>query len=329
MTKPIQLAGGLWTFPIVLPDNPLKWLNCYVIKGEGGGRSLLVDTGFDLEACRAELFAGMEALGLRPGDTDVFLTHLHSDHSGNAAVLQRLGCRILMGEREYALFAQGEDARWAAGKRRALAEGMSEVELERIDSEGRAVIYTSGAIDAVTVNDGDRLSYGGYELECVETPGHSPGHMCLWNREHGVLFLGDHVLFDITPNICAWSCMADSLGDYLESLKRIRGYDVRLPLPGHRYNGRGKSLAGRVDALLGHHRRRLAEAESIVAGGSGMDAYSVAARMSWHIKACDWEHFPVTQKYFALSETLSHLDHLVIEGRIRRAAGADGRPVYF
>lgn len=46
-----QITENLFTFQIPLPNNPLKWLNCYVIKGEKG-RSLLIDTGFRLPECQ-------------------------------------------------------------------------------------------------------------------------------------------------------------------------------------------------------------------------------------------------------------------------------------
>ena len=68
--NPEKLMPGLWSFPIVLPDNPLKWLNCYVIKGHEGERSLLIDTGFDREECHAALQEGMAQLDIRPEETE-------------------------------------------------------------------------------------------------------------------------------------------------------------------------------------------------------------------------------------------------------------------
>ena len=47
------------------------------------------------------------------------------------------------------------------------------------------------------------------------------------------MLLGDHVLFDITPNITDWWDVPDSLGDYLRSLDKLVAYPVTLPLPGH------------------------------------------------------------------------------------------------
>ena len=79
---PQEIIPNLYQLRVPLPGNPLKELNAYLIRGKD--RCLLVDTGFWQEACRQALFAQLGELGLGPGDVDVLLTHLHSDHSGLA-----------------------------------------------------------------------------------------------------------------------------------------------------------------------------------------------------------------------------------------------------
>ena len=73
-----QVAPNLYRIPVPLPGNPLRNLNAYLIRGD---RNLLVDTGFRQEECRTALKAGLAELGVDMADTDIFLTHLHSDHS--------------------------------------------------------------------------------------------------------------------------------------------------------------------------------------------------------------------------------------------------------
>lgn len=74
---------------------------------------------------------------------------------------------------------------------------------------------------------------GEYEVKAFCTPGHTPGHMVLYLPEQQLLFSGDHVLFDISPNITSWPEVEDSLGDYLESLKRLRNLPVQAVFPAH------------------------------------------------------------------------------------------------
>ena len=67
-------------------------------------------------------------------------------------------------------------------------------------------------------------------LEVLWTSGHSPGHVCLYSRERKLLFSGDQILENITPNI-AWHPGRDMLGDFLESLRRLADLEVDLILP--------------------------------------------------------------------------------------------------
>ena len=74
----------------------------------------------------------------------------------------------------------------------------------------------------------------------------------------------------------------------------------------------------RIEALLAHHERRLAETEALLAEHPGMTAYETAGKMRWKIRAASWEEFPPSQKWFAVGECMAHLDYLRLRSRIRR-----------
>lgn len=136
--------------------------------------------------------------------------------------------------------------------------------------------------------------------------------MCLWDADRKIMLTGDHVLFDITPNIVCWQDFEDPLGQYLSSLKRMNDFDVKLALPGHRKNG---DIHSRVREIRAHHGERLRECMGIIAANPGLTAYVLTSRMRWRIRAeGGWENFPVTQKYFALGECMSHLAYLTKRG---------------
>ena len=65
-----KVADNIYTFPIVLPNNPLKWLNCYVVRSDG--RNLLIDTGFNRPECREALLDGTSSAS--PRTTPTFLS---------------------------------------------------------------------------------------------------------------------------------------------------------------------------------------------------------------------------------------------------------------
>ena len=107
----------------------------------------------------------------------MFLTHLHSDHAGNARYLQDKGCRILMGAADYAIISRPSQVRWTRSGQHAIDEGMPWDHMDRMRRTNSEVSVTSGDFDALPFSDGDRFSCAGRELECVLTPGNTPGHI--------------------------------------------------------------------------------------------------------------------------------------------------------
>ena len=64
------------------------------------------------------------------------------------------------------------------------------------------------------------------------------------------MFTADHILFDITPNITQWKDMRDALGNYLDSLVKIRGYAMETALPAHRKNEMYTSALTRLWSII-------------------------------------------------------------------------------
>lgn len=317
-----KLEGNICRFPITLPRSPLKYLNCYVIRGEDG-KNLLIDTGYHVPESVADLETGMRELDLRPDNTDVFITHAHADHAGNGRYLSEMGFRILMGERDHDGVIRCHQPGFYDAREKAADAGAPQDVLDAMFLHNPTPIMMPEYFAAERVRDGDCLRYGGRLLRAVASYGHSPGHMCLWDEENGVLFLGDHVLFDITPNVVIWTWEDDALGAYLESLQRIRELPVRLALPAHRTSGR-VSLRERSDELLLHHEARIREIEQIVRAEGDLSAYVIASRMKWSIHAPNWDAFPATQKYFAVCECMAHLQHMLLTGRLVSRPDAAG-----
>ncbi len=308
-----EIINGIYSFEVVLPENPLKWLNCYVIKGSNGGRDLLVDCGFRRQECIDSLLCGMEELELEFKNTDVLFTHLHTDHTGNADILQSLGCRLMMGEIDYKQLLKGNiPGSWEARSKRL---GIPDEIMSDIVAHNPAIIYASKEFDVALLKGGDVLNYGGREMECILTPGHTPGHMCLYDRKNKLMFTGDHILFDITPNIVAWMDYPDSLGLYLNSLDKIERYDVELALPSHRTVG-NKTIYERIEELKIHHAERLKEALIVARTMPGTSAYDMAGYIKWKISAKNWDDFPPGQKWFAVGECMAHLEHLAATGSL-------------
>lgn len=82
-----QVKENIYRLGVTLPQNPLRELNSYLIRG--GERDLLIDTGFRRPECREALMAGITEAGSSTSRIDVLLTHLHSDHTGLAREADR------------------------------------------------------------------------------------------------------------------------------------------------------------------------------------------------------------------------------------------------
>ena len=109
---------------------------------------------------------------------------------------------------------------------------------------------------------------------------------------------------------------SDSLGDYLQSLDRVKGLEVAELLPAHR--SETGDLRRRAEELAAHHARRIENAWETIRRQPGMTAYEIAGHMAWSIRCRSWEDFPLTQKFFAVGEALAHLDYLEVRGRVTR-----------
>jgi len=313
-TTPEELLPGLYRIEVPLPNSPLRALNSYVIKGRD--RSLVIDTGMNREECLRSMLSDLSRLGIDLERTDFFITHLHADHLGLVGPLARAGSVVYFNQSDADIsnFLERSNERWEQQHAFFLAHGFPEDELnEAWKSHPGKRFGPRRLIDFKVVKDGDTVTAGDYEFTCVETKGHSPGHMCLYERRRKVLVCGDCILLDITPNINFWPELDNSLKAYLVSLEKINLLDVELVLPGH---GRvWRDLQGRVSDLRKHHRDRLVEVLEAVRQEHGT-AYDIAPRITWNIEYKSWKLFPATQKWFAVGETVAHLKYLENEGSV-------------
>lgn len=307
-----NISTNLFRIEVPLPNSPLKTLNSYVVKGPK--RNLVIDTGWNQEECRLAMINGIKALRIDIWRTDFFITHLHSDHLG---LVSRL-----MADTSTIYFNQPDAERFLAGVplddfiHFARLNGYPEEELQEVIHKHPGFQFRSREqLYFHLLKEGDVLDLENYQFQCVETPGHTKGHMCLYEPRKKILLSGDHILKDITPNIQLWSDDWDPLREYLASLSKILSLEIELVLPGHR--SIFTNCRERIQELMNHHQKRLEEMISILEKGR-KNAFQVASQMSWDIVSDSWDLFPMTQKWFAVGEALSHLKYLEGKGIIKK-----------
>jgi glyoxylase-like metal-dependent hydrolase (beta-lactamase superfamily II) len=166
------------------------------------------------------------------------------------------------------------------------------------------------------VSEGQVITVGDFNFQCVMTPGHTKGHICLYEPERKIFVSGDHVLQDITPNISTWRPDENPLANYLSSLDKVANLDVKLVLPAHRITM--TDLKARVGELKHHHEVREGEALAILKKYGPQTGYEVGAHMTWDVRERNWEDLPIWQKMFAVGESIAHLRLLVTEGKAQQ-----------
>ncbi len=306
-----EILANLYKIEIPLPKNPLKAINSYVIKN--AERNLIIDTGWNQEQCMEVMQAGLRELGVDIRKTDFFITHLHADHFGLVSNLITDNSKIYFNRPDADRFKSG--FRLEEFLNFARLNGYPENELQKaLQSHPGLKFRPSADLTFHILKEGDTISIGDYAFKCIETPGHTWGHMCLYEPGKKIFVSGDHILNDITPNIQLWSDEWNPLKEYLASLDKVYELDIKLVLPGHR--GIFRDCRKRIQELKQHHQDRLDEIVSIL-GKAKMNAFRVASKMTWDIVSDSWDLFPVSQKWFATGEAIAHLKYLKEKGTIR------------
>lgn len=315
---PIPVRSGLYLVHVPLPHSPLRSLNSYIILDDD--TTTIVDVGFNHPACEKALDDALSALGRTWDSVQVVLTHSHPDHTGNLDRIYHDGMRVYANLHS---FQEVENLQEMEERvfRPLLRQAATPEQLGAMVAEdGLAVPHVSAELlplqskpSLIYLADGDTFAVGEYTFEIVETPGHNPWHICLYERSQKLMIIGDHVLERITPAVSSWFPAYNALEEFLHSLQKIRGYEVDLILPAH--GTPYANLAGRVDSLVAHHRERLQEIYGLVASGHS-DIVDISSHAKWRYR--NWDEWPLDQKFFSMGETMAHLIYLVCEGRIRQ-----------
>ncbi len=299
-------APGVHTITLPMPWE-LETVNVHVIDLDDG--YLLVDSGISTEECFGALEGELQKLGIRWTDIkQLLLTHLHPDHIGLSwKILELSGAKLIMHreEAEYlALVARESRAPFFA---QAMALSGVPADMQKhMDHALRDVRrnFREHQPDWL-LEGGEKIPIKGGTLEAVWTPGHSPGHVCLYSPEHRYLISGDHILQFITPNI-GWHPDTDMLAKYLESLDRLNPFDIDLVLPSHGHAFRGHRE--RIKETSEHHEMRCGQIAGLIEK-TPMTAYGIVQKI--------WPRgLTPFHQHFAVFEILAHLEYMQRRGRV-------------
>jgi glyoxylase-like metal-dependent hydrolase (beta-lactamase superfamily II) len=218
----------------------------------GDERSVLVDTGL-AETPEAALLPALEQAGAEPDL--VLISHADLDHCG--------GNRGLRERYPSALFACHElDRRWIESNAMMLAENYLWHEpygLDEPDDAGRADILAQLGGDApidLGLRGGETIRLGpGRRLEVHHLPGHTPGHIGLWDPDARVALVIDAALSDGIYDRAGRKLIPPryyDAGAYRATIRHIRALEPELLLTAHFAPMDGAEARAFCDRSLAH-----------------------------------------------------------------------------
>jgi glyoxylase-like metal-dependent hydrolase (beta-lactamase superfamily II) len=267
--EPCQIADDLWSVAVANSVGPSgQPTNVYVV---GRSPALLIDSGSDDGG--ATVLTALERLGIDRLER-IVLTHAHQDHSGNSDVIRDLmGPTVAIHQRAQAFMKQ---------------RNMT-LHIDRF------------------LTGGEIISAGPYHFEVIETPGHAPDHISLYEPSLKALFAGDLLsgngtIAVVPPN--------GSMGEYLDSLRRVQELEIETIYPGHGPVIRNGNE--RISEYIAHRERREEEIyQEIAAGNDTIEA--ITDRLYQDV-------LPRIRPQ-AAGTVLAHVIHLVERGRVCVAGG--------
>lgn len=195
-----------------------------------GSDAILVDTGYP--GMKNELLAAMLAVGVKPEQLNhIILTHHDLDHMG---CLKAMTESTLPGTTTKAItvWAHEDEAPYIDGRSIPVKLTMFEPQLEHLPPEiremvGRMKVAFANCFSPVDtlLADGEILPWG--DVEVIHTPGHTPGHICLYLPESRTLIAGDLLTVKDDRLALLDDNMQFDLKQSHSSLKKLLNYDIQ------------------------------------------------------------------------------------------------------
>ena len=319
----IKVSPGI--YQLVVP-NPayaaLRYVNAYLVQGKDG--YLLIDTGWD-DAALVSMQKQLTKIGIGFKDiSQIVVTHSHPDHYGLAGQLKQLsGANLAFHHLEIDIikyrytnesdFVSQFDRWWHIN-------GVPTAELAKFGEDLQRLTnsFISSILPDITLHGGETISTGVFNFQVLETPGHSAGHISLYEPNQKILFSGDHVLPHITTNVGISLLLSKSstnpLDAYLDSLNQIKQLEVNVILPGH--ENRFAGLKRRIEKLIEHHKQRMAAVAEVLRT-EPKTAYQIATELTWlpDTKGVGWQELNPWNQRLAIAETAAHLESIRFSGK--------------
>jgi glyoxylase-like metal-dependent hydrolase (beta-lactamase superfamily II) len=317
----LQLAAlGVHRLPLPIPfvaaGGPV---NVYVIEAEGGGL-VLFDAGLGSETAQAALQAGFERLGFRFEEVRrIVVSHGHVDHYGAACwVRERHGGELPVYAHRRDLMKFDERGPRLRDQHQLygahfLKLGLPLEVMAAMAASGDGSTRLARRVPGVQpIEAGAVIEGRAIRFEVIEMPGHTPGLICLWSPEHGVLIPADHLLEKVSPNPLIelddqGLPVHRALAVYLKSIERTRAMEISLVMPGHGHGFSGHRAL--IDTLLGFYQKRQQRLLTLL---------NERPQSAWELCQAIFPRAGPADAFLTMSETVANLEVLEDRGAVVR-----------
>ncbi len=345
--------GALYRLRTPMSSTALPWVMPYAFVPNTDEGVTLFDAGYGTSDATEAMTAQLAALGRTPADVRrLIVSHFHPDHIGMAGWLkdQSPDLELVMTNEDAEVYNgmdRGHDS-WESEMRAwGIRHGFTAADLDQAEHDhserkererkAKGEHDTAKATEdqqwrmrriepSRLVTDGEEIAFDGWTLVSQWTPGHTPGHLCIYIPDERLTFTGDHVLSRITPNVSYHpeddASGRNPLAEFLASQQKTADLDTRLALPAH--EELIEDLPARCRYIIDHHHERadeVLEGIATVGNQAGATALDIAARVTWNRP---WETFSIWKRRSAIGETLAHLRLVETQGRVRRVEVESG-----
>lgn len=298
MQPPVSYVGE-HVFPIKIPTPfDVGPVYSYLIKDE---KIVLVDCGQYEERAYLKVKNILNKQGLSLQDIDeIWLTHGHPDHFGQAARLADISGATVYGHRKERSNFTGQNDRTLFADffaSHSVPENLIQEMVNQLDWLQQFQL----SVSPEWIEDGDTFSSGKLQFEIKHTPGHAAGHV-IFVGQGELIFGGDLMLKNITTNALInfdpdTKSRNKSLLQYRDSLRLLKDQSGYL-LPGH------QEFIDDIQHVaihhLGEHEHRYANIKKLLQK-EPLSLLTLTAKM-----------FPQAMKkgdvFLAISEVIGYLD---------------------
>ena len=318
-----EIIPGIYLLTLTLSGFAPGSVNTYLVETDDG--FLTIDTGWDSPPSFHSLEGQLAEIGARFTDIkQVIVTHCHIDHLGMIVrYKQSHNAKIYFHEDERELIKirfTGGDNLLPLTDKFLQSHGFPASELPPPEIL-LPVPDNLAAIPAdVLLHGEEEIPAGKYRLRVIPTPGHTQGHIALYEPNEKLLFSGDVLLPTIATNAALHiQHLVNPLQQYLNSLHALKGLDVALVLPGHEQPF--SNHRARIEELFRLYRKKEKEIWDAVNGDQPKTAFEVSRILSWspRTRTDNWPGLSGWDKRFAVLQTIAYLETLRFNHKLERS----------